>query len=104
MLNIAELLFTDFLERSEFGNKLIEKECGVKLKNIKNEVKYTGTKCRFDFFANDEKEDDVWLEVKNVCVTDYHPESKVENKKWVARGKLPYIRRAIFPDGTIAVT
>ena len=82
----------------------IEKKLFPKLKDIqiiKQEYKILDS--RIDFYAKDTKENNVYIEIKNVPLTDYHVSTMPSNRKvfYSTIDKKDYKRVGVFPDGQV---
>lgn len=82
----------------------IEKKLFNKLNNltiIKREYKILDS--RIDFFGKDKNNNDVYIEIKNVPLSDYHIDTMPSNRKvfYSTIDKKDYKRIGVFPDGQV---
>jgi len=80
----------------------IEKKLFNKLKDITiTNQEYTILDSRLDFRGVDKNNNEVFMEVKNVPLTDYHVDSMPDNRKvfYSTIEKKNYKRIGVFPDG-----
>ena len=88
----ANLIFYNTIKKKLF-DKLIDVE-------ITNQ-EFTILDSRIDFKGKDSKNNDVYIEVKNVVVADYHISTAPKNRKvfYSTIKKKNYKRIGVFPDG-----
>ena len=89
---------------NEIFKNTIKKKIFKNLKDITiTNQEYTILDSRLDFRGIDEKNNEVFMEVKNVPLTDYHFESMPDNRKvfYSTIEKKNYKRIGVFPDGQV---
>ena len=87
---------------NEIFKNTIDKKLFKKLKNVKiTNSEYKILDSRLDFKGIDNLNNDVYMEIKNVPLTDYHYKSMPNNRKvfYSKIEKSKYKRVGVFPDG-----
>lgn len=82
----------------------VEKKMFDKLNNVTiTNQEFSVLDSRLDFKGVDDKNNDVYMEVKNVPLTDYHIDSMPDNRKvfYSTIEKKKYKRVGVFPDGQV---
>ena len=82
----------------------IDKKLFDKLKDVTiTNQEFSILDSRLDFKGIDTNNNDVFIEVKNVPLTDYHVDTMPENRKvfYSTIDKKKYKRVAVFPDGQV---
>ena len=90
----ANLIFRNTVEKKVFN----------KLSNVTiTNQEFTILDSRLDFKGTDDNNNDVYMEVKNVPLTDYHVDSMPDNRKvfYSTIEKSKYKRVGVFPDGQV---